>query len=214
MIQLIYCSTATGKFSENGLDALLVKARTLNKAKYITGLLIFDDGYFLQILEGPRENIEELIGRITTDPRHTDLRVISSQSIREREFGEWSMAFSKISKSHGNKVGYVAYDREMVEFSINASKAMNILYLFQEGVLRPVADSSSESSSVTVTIASMGQMMTRPVSVDSRHTYLIELARAIALSMPDIPVTTTIDTQMPIRFNLRRKMECGEIELF
>ena len=55
MICLIYASSATKAMSQDELKALLAKARTNNQRDNITGMLLYNDGNFLQVLEGEAE---------------------------------------------------------------------------------------------------------------------------------------------------------------
>ena len=47
-----------------------------NEPAGVYGVLLYRDGTFLQLLEGPRGAVEETFARIRTDPRHTDVRVL------------------------------------------------------------------------------------------------------------------------------------------
>ena len=52
MISIAYSSSAAVPFSEGDLLELLTRSRENNTAKGITGLLLFKEGKFLQVLEG------------------------------------------------------------------------------------------------------------------------------------------------------------------
>jgi len=62
-----------------------------NAAVAVTGLLLAHEGFFIQTLEGSHATINELVGCIAEDPRHTDLKVVSIEPIASRTFGRWSM---------------------------------------------------------------------------------------------------------------------------
>lgn len=63
-----------------------------NRASDVTGSLLFVDGVFIQILEGPPDEVEKTFERICCDFRHVDLRLIDLTSVSERLFEEWDMA--------------------------------------------------------------------------------------------------------------------------
>lgn len=63
-----------------------------NRLADLTGSLLFVDGSFIQILEGPPEEVEKTFERICCDFRHVDLRLIDLISVSERLFEHWDMA--------------------------------------------------------------------------------------------------------------------------
>jgi len=98
ILQLIYTSVATVAFPEDDLNALLFKSRKNNKESDITGMLLYDNGTFLQIIEGPDDAIQQLFSKIEKDDRHERIITISQRSIPRRDFDQWSMGFVRINK--------------------------------------------------------------------------------------------------------------------
>jgi len=96
MSQLIYTSRETQEFSPADLSKLLVRARRRNSAMGLTGMLIYQDGTFLQALEGGEAAVSEIFCRIEKDPRHGDLHVLhrSALLLGPRAFGESPMGFA------------------------------------------------------------------------------------------------------------------------
>ena len=91
IFQLIYASSATVQFKFGELKILTDKAAEFNKTKNITGLLVYGNYHFMQILEGPQENINSLYLKIAKDIRHTDLRILDYSQILSRKFSQWAM---------------------------------------------------------------------------------------------------------------------------
>jgi hypothetical protein len=91
--RLVYVSTAVARPTEAELEALLDEARGRNLEAGITGLLLYNDGNFVQAIEGPPAAIERLWQSLQRDPRHRGITVILDQEDHEREFGQWAMAF-------------------------------------------------------------------------------------------------------------------------
>jgi hypothetical protein len=90
------------------LDAILGVSRRNNRRDGITGYLVSDGTWFLQILEGDHEKVMAALVRIRFDQRHSDVQVISTREIRIRSFPHWSMggsvktpAMRAIFKRHG-----------------------------------------------------------------------------------------------------------------
>jgi hypothetical protein len=101
LYQLGYVSIATSVMQRDDLVAILDEARRLNRAAAVTGLLLFHDGTFFQVLEGERKDVLETFERIAADPRHRDIRVLFREGVGERLFADWSMGFQLID---GNQV--------------------------------------------------------------------------------------------------------------
>jgi hypothetical protein len=76
MLSLIYSSVATDTFGEADLAGLLAQSRTANERNDVTGMLLFRNGYFLQVLEGPDAAVREKMAVIKTDPRHTKVTML------------------------------------------------------------------------------------------------------------------------------------------
>ncbi|GJE13251.1 BLUF domain-containing protein [Methylobacterium longum] len=72
----------------------ILDASQRNNAKVgVTGALMFNDGAFAQVLEGPRRGVEDTFERIQRDPRHGDVTVLQCGPAESRGFANWSMAF-------------------------------------------------------------------------------------------------------------------------
>lgn len=99
LIHLIYASSATGAFDAAEIDAVLRKSRINNAGLNITGMLLYTDGSFFQVLEGPEAAVDGLFEKISSDPRHGKVVKIIRESIVARAFGEWSMSYSHMTRS-------------------------------------------------------------------------------------------------------------------
>ncbi len=91
--QLIYGSTAPKPFTGLELAELLRRAREKNGRLGVTGMLLYHDSSFLQILEGLRSDVETVYALIAQDKRHSGAVVYSRSDVAAREFPDWGMAF-------------------------------------------------------------------------------------------------------------------------
>jgi hypothetical protein len=91
--RLIYSSEAAPGLAAAELEKMLDESRIRNRVYGITGVLLFVEGAFLQILEGEREDVLGLMERIERDPRHSGVKVFYEQEVDERAFASWSMAY-------------------------------------------------------------------------------------------------------------------------
>jgi len=95
--ELIYTSRATHEMNENELTELLVQSREKNGRLKITGLLVYGNQEFIQLLEGNKDDVFNLYSTIVKDARHTDVKLIWDAEIEKRNFTDWSMAFLNIN---------------------------------------------------------------------------------------------------------------------
>jgi Cu/Ag efflux protein CusF len=92
--RIIYLSRATDNLSIDDVKQLWTKAKSNNKKINVTGILLYVDGDFLQILEGEKETVLNLFELIKIDQRHKSIIIVYNNAIDKLEFPNWSMAFS------------------------------------------------------------------------------------------------------------------------
>lgn len=98
--RLIYISSATGEFGQANLDTILSCSRSNNSARGITGILLFHDGCFFQVLEGDAASVEQTFATISRDARHGGVILLESREIFERGFPQWSMGYVGAHQLH------------------------------------------------------------------------------------------------------------------
>jgi hypothetical protein len=131
--QLIYTSSAAKDFSETHLSFLLLSARKNNQAAGVTGILLYDAGSFLQVLEGEGATIEALYRRIGRDPRHVRVSRLLARDIVAREFGEWSMGFVATNAIATTLPGYSDYLQHRHDAARAGALAARLVSQFRDG---------------------------------------------------------------------------------
>ncbi|MGR9052613.1 MAG: phosphate-starvation-inducible PsiE family protein [Gammaproteobacteria bacterium] len=96
MIRLVYVSSTDKDWQADDLLALLKNCRIKNGARNITGILLYSNNTFFQVLEGEKDDVESVFEKIKKDDRHRDVTLIEKTQITERQFPYWSMGFEKI----------------------------------------------------------------------------------------------------------------------
>ena len=96
LIQLIYVSNAQHEVAAGELERILEASARNNAAHSITGMLLYANGSFLQILEGEAAAVDETFERVSQDPRHTNIFLLEREAIGERSFARWSMGFKRL----------------------------------------------------------------------------------------------------------------------
>jgi hypothetical protein len=91
LVELRYLSEAETSINVWGLTSIIDVSVAWNKSHDLTGILFFEQGYFGQIIEGPRTEIEKLWDRIKNDSRHHSIELLGITEIEARRFPKWSM---------------------------------------------------------------------------------------------------------------------------
>ena len=100
LTSVTYTSLARLDLQTDDLEDIHCSAREHNALDGITGLLVFNGTHFLQIIEGAQDAIEDLIGRLRQDPRHTGFEIRDRRKVETRSFPGWSMELVRV------KAGY------------------------------------------------------------------------------------------------------------
>ncbi len=91
MLSIVYASRATDAFDPAQLVDLLMRSRRNNKRLSLSGMLLYRDAHFMQVLEGPEDAVRERMAIIAADPRHADVVVLLEESADDRLFPAWTM---------------------------------------------------------------------------------------------------------------------------
>jgi hypothetical protein len=139
--QIVYTSVEGHEMRPPQLADLLKAVREKNERLGVTGLLLYRDGVFLQVLEGERDTVEALYEKIEHDERHRNVLTFHAEPISEREFGEWAMGFRNLSEDDLEKVrdlpGYSDFfapghtERQLRKASEESSFAYEALLYFK-----------------------------------------------------------------------------------
>ncbi|EJF07325.1 mannose-1-phosphate guanylyltransferase [Thiovulum sp. ES] len=104
LIHKIYASREVEHFSQEKILEMLKKAKEKNRDLNITGMLLYENGSFFQVLEGSEKDVSELFEKIKYDERHTNIVEIISESIYQRDFENWSMGYAHLEKEDIEKL--------------------------------------------------------------------------------------------------------------
>jgi hypothetical protein len=98
MYHAVYVSHATHEMTISELVELLKESRENNKKEDITGMLLYLQDKFIQVLEGDRKKVKALLNNIKKDSRHTKMIIILQGRSPERLFSNWSMGFKSLDQ--------------------------------------------------------------------------------------------------------------------
>ncbi|MCB9035542.1 MAG: BLUF domain-containing protein [Lewinellaceae bacterium] len=92
MKRIIYISRLTNPLSVKEMEQIGITSSQNNRALDITGLLVYFERLFFQIIEGDDKKVDHLFMKIGQDPRHQDIvRLKTDYDVDQRLFPAWSM---------------------------------------------------------------------------------------------------------------------------
>lgn len=92
----VYLSRASDDFDEQDIESIVETSKRNNVRDGVTGMLLYKDGRFLQILEGEESKVKKIAQRIEADPRHADLTVIFD-GVMPQLFSDWAMGYANLN---------------------------------------------------------------------------------------------------------------------
>lgn len=98
IVRCVYASRAASSLTSPMVEDILEASRSHNPASGITGILCYSGDVFIQVLEGGRDEVCDLYNAIVRDERHTNVRLLIFEEIRERKFCNWTMGHVDLSK--------------------------------------------------------------------------------------------------------------------
>jgi hypothetical protein len=82
-------------------------------------MLLFKGGIFMQLLEGPKEAVQNLYGRIATDLRHNHIKLVVKRMTDHRIFDEWSMAYKEMDNIDLDMINTILPWKDLVDKTYN-----------------------------------------------------------------------------------------------
>ncbi len=136
--QIIYASSLAPGQDENCLEEILKTAVANNRKNGFTGLLLYVNRSFLQVLEGESTALDALFEKIRKDPRHTRPWTLSSALVAKREFADWSMGLARPDVADLDRIGprndFFSKGHCLTE--LDAGMARKVLEEFRSGMWR------------------------------------------------------------------------------
>ncbi|NJL94752.1 MAG: BLUF domain-containing protein [Anaerolineae bacterium] len=99
-------------------------------------MLLYQNGYFMQVLEGEEADVDTLYAKISQDPRHHHVLLVTKEPITERSFGEWSMGFKNLDTinkdSHPAFADFFNQSFSSSFYTESPSRTRELLLLFRD----------------------------------------------------------------------------------
>jgi len=119
--------------NDNELIDILKVSKRNNIAANVTGMLIYSDGVFMQVIEGADDEVRKIFQKIQVDARHNNIIKLTEGSLAERNFADWSMMFpSAKAEDLENLGGYINPSNQYFMQTDNQHAAIIMLKTFAE----------------------------------------------------------------------------------
>ncbi|WIE76024.1 BLUF domain-containing protein [Curtobacterium sp. MCSS17_007] len=161
MRSLVYTSTQTRPITDSELAQILAVGREKNTRLGVTGMLAHKGDNCIGILEGEDDVVHARFEQVRADPRHTNVRVLLDETIQQRSFPDWSMAFQSLDPLMQEVPGFsdLFAPGRPTDPSGAASRAKGLLEWFRKHPLAPltsqqtIADEAPKTRAINGAIA-------------------------------------------------------------
>jgi len=97
--ELVYTSVMSHLTDIRGVAEMVRQARNYNVDHALTSVLVFDGERFCQHIEGGRDAVLLLAGKIAADRRHRQFNIVHQGTAGVvRRFGDWPLAYALDSR--------------------------------------------------------------------------------------------------------------------
>ncbi|MBY5934668.1 BLUF domain-containing protein [Tateyamaria omphalii] len=127
LTRLVYYSQRNPSESLDSQE-LIETCQRNNKRMNLTGMLHYNGDHFLQVIEGGRVEVSALYHRISRDPRHSNIILLSCTDARERIFPTWSMGLHQGMDDRAQSI-YLRYfsTDEINPETVNVDSLLDVL---------------------------------------------------------------------------------------
>lgn len=128
IVQKVYYSISKGDVDNKLISDILEHSRKSNLAKNITGCLLYHNNVFLQLLEGDKTTVETLFDVIKEDSRHKEVTEIFYETVNDRIFPNWSMAYHELDDTDEEVKKFIKSIRFFSQNNEKPTKAIEIFW--------------------------------------------------------------------------------------
>jgi hypothetical protein len=127
MKNIVYVSNAVMLLDNAELLNILTTARKNNAKLGVTGVLLYSDRIFIQLLEGDDADVDHIFGEIEKDARHKNMITLIDEEIHTKDFPDWSMGFS--TPGPGKVKDILGYLQSVDNLKANQSNSAAVMTL-------------------------------------------------------------------------------------
>ncbi|MCK8522202.1 BLUF domain-containing protein [Aquimarina sp. D1M17] len=124
-----YVSTINPQVSDMNVTELMDHVKHRNTDLEITGILIYSEGNFFQVLEGEKDIIHSIFNKIKNDTRHYNIIKILDKEIEDHSFSKYHSSFTVISNHYSHRELQLFLEQQKKD---NPEHFQSISYLTQK----------------------------------------------------------------------------------
>ncbi|STX81512.1 regulatory protein (GGDEF domain) [Legionella busanensis] len=144
LYQLLFKSQVKKPLTDQALTQLAKLCRFKNFTHQLSGLLVYSNEHFYQLLEGRLESLESVYQCILQDRRHQKVVLLAKEPIAERTFWRWHMKRAVIDDKGDIRAQLIAQmQKDNLLASTNKNDGGFILKPFSNMLFKQVVKSSS-----------------------------------------------------------------------
>lgn len=118
---IVYVSSASEKLTEAEIHEILDYSKDWNNQHDITGILLFSEGNFLQVIEGEQTVLQNLFSNIKSDTRHKNMIKIFEKEIHREAYDGYDSEFlSENTKHQSAKLDHYVNHIKVLDISSQA----------------------------------------------------------------------------------------------
>ncbi|MEQ6250358.1 BLUF domain-containing protein [Sulfitobacter sp. HNIBRBA3233] len=147
--QIAYVSASETALVDALLSDILTVSKRNNTRDDITGVLMYHDRLFFQVLEGERTLVRNCYGRILRDPRHSGISLMWEVEAETRAFPSWAMGYAgpdEVGLHSGNQLNSLA---DLTTGESNTAEGGNLALLLAREVFQSFSQGSRKGQSVS-----------------------------------------------------------------
>ena len=132
----VYSSRATKPFTNAELLELLTRSRENNSKLGLTGMLLYKNDEFMQVLEGSEQAVRTLVAKIQQDRRHNNVAKVIEGYYPERQFPYWYMGFHDLDTEAARKTpGYTEFLNTSLAVGLASDPTLcqRLMHIFKKG---------------------------------------------------------------------------------
>ncbi len=131
LFRLVYVSRVSAGLTQSDIEDILNASQSNNDERYITGYLVHNGPSFMQLIEGPRSEVDEIFHRILADARHTGVVRILAEWCPTRAFPDWSMNYFRVDRK-GTIGSMIARREDPIDSLMVANAPRDLIHLFSK----------------------------------------------------------------------------------
>lgn len=124
ILRLTYVSRYNTDNANIEVARILEQAQRNNERNGITGVLVINENYFLQSIEGARPVVNGLLRELIKDDRHFSLQIVECREVEQRRWDKWSMKYLTLSDDDKEYVLKFSASNEFNPYLMSTSQIM------------------------------------------------------------------------------------------